>query len=89
MWYWINRWREQQLEKGILTYGDIVHQFINLSNKKEKLPRIPSTKFNNLITDYVGAKKGTKTEAIQKWEELKVINIPKTFDEWIKYKGKL
>ena len=89
VWYWINRWREQQLEKGILTYGDIVHQFINLSNKKEKLPRIPSTKFNNFITDYVGAKKGTKTEAIQEWEELKVINIPKTFDEWIKYKGKL
>ena len=74
VWYWINRWREEQLEKTSITYGDIVHQFIELSNKKERLPRIPSTKFNNFISDFLEANKGSRAEAIIAWEELKETN---------------
>lgn len=86
VWYWINRWRESQLKKQSITYGDIVHQFIELSNKKERLPRIPSTKFNNFISDFLEAKKGSRSEAITAWEQLKETNIPKTFEAWKKLK---
>lgn len=84
VWYWINRWREEQLEKTSITYGDIIHQFIELSNKKERLPRIPSTKFNNFISDFLEAKEGSRAEAIIAWEQLKETNIPKTFEAWAK-----
>jgi len=86
VWYWINRWRESQLKKQSITYGDIVHQFIELSNKKERLPRIPSTKFNNFISDFLEAKKGSRSEAITAWERLKETSIPKTFEAWEKLK---
>ncbi len=86
VWYWINRWRESQLKKQSITYGDIVHQFIELSNKKERLPRIPSTKFNNFISDFLEAKKGNRSAAITAWEQLKEINIPKTFEAWANLK---
>lgn len=82
VWYWINRWREEKLEKNNITYGDIVHQFIELSNKKERLPRIPSTKFNNFITDFLAANKGERSDAIKAWELLKEANTPKTFKAW-------
>lgn len=86
VWYWINRWRESQLKKQSITYGDIVHQFIELSNKKERLPRIPSTKFNNFISDFLEAKKGSRSDAITAWEQLKKTSIPKTFESWEKLK---
>ncbi|MEP2653417.1 MAG: hypothetical protein ABJH06_15655 [Paraglaciecola sp.] len=85
VWYWINRWREEQLEKNSITYGDIVHQFMELSNKKERLPRIPSTKFNNFIADFLAANKGERSDAIIAWEQLKTMNIPKTFEAWNTY----
>ena len=65
---------------------NIVHQFIELSNKKERLPRIPSTKFNNFISDFLEAKKGNRSAAITAWEQLKEINIPKTFEAWANLK---
>lgn len=89
VWYWINRWREQQLEQGSITYGDIVKEFVALSTKKEKLPRIPSTKFNNFITDFLAANKGTRADAMDAWEQLKTQNIPKTFDAWNANKDEL
>lgn len=71
VWYWINRWREDRLEKNSITYGDIVRHFIELSNEKERLPRVPSTKFNNFVTDFLAAKKGERSDAIMAWEQLK------------------
>lgn len=82
VWYWLNRWREEQLGKNNITYGDIVHQFIDLSNKKGRLPRIPSTKFNNFVTDFLAANKGKRSDAIAAWEQLKEMDIPKTFEAW-------
>ena len=82
VWYWINRWREDQLETKEITYGDIINQFIELSNKKDRLPRVPSTKFNNFITDFLAANEGCRSEAIAAWEQLKESNIPKSFKAW-------
>ena len=82
VWYWINRWREDQLETKEITYGDIINQFIELSNKKDRLPRVPSTKFNNFITDFLAANEGCRSEAIAAWEQLKESNVPKSFKAW-------
>lgn len=85
--YWLNRWREEQLEKGKkITYADLVKQFVKLNTTQGKLPRIPSTKFNNFIADFLESNnKATRTDAVVAWEELKRLNLPKTFKAWEKY----
>ena len=83
VWYWINRWRQDQLETKEITYGDIINQFIELSNKKDRLPRIPSTKFNNFITDFLSTNEGDRSEATAAWEQLKESNVPKSFEAWV------
>lgn len=85
--YWLNRWREEQLEKGKkITYGDLVKQFVKLNTTQGRLPRIPSTKFNNFIADFLEAnREATRTDAVTAWEELKRMNLPKTFKAWDEY----
>lgn len=82
-WYWLNRWREDQIEKRLkITYGDLVEYFLILSNTQERLPRIPSTKFNNFISDFLSAKAGSRSDATAAWETLKKWDCPKTFEAW-------
>jgi len=83
--YWLNRWREEEIQKGkAITYGDLVNEFIRL-NHIDRLPQIPSAKFNNFITDYLKNEKGkTRTDAIKAWEELKKMNKPKDYNSWKK-----
>ena len=83
--YWLNRWREEEMQKGnTITYGDLVNEYIGL-NQIDRLPQIPSAKFNNFITDYLKNEKGkTRTDAIKAWEELKKMNIPKDYNSWKK-----
>lgn len=86
VWYWLNRYRDEQMQNNLpIIYGDLVNQFLILSNKKERLPKIPSTKFNNFITDFIEAKEGSRSEAMMAWEELKKLDIPKTYKEWKRY----
>ena len=86
-WYWLNRWREDQFTAARrITYGDLVEQFLVLCNTKERLPKIPSTKFNNFISDFIGADAGNRTEAAAAWEALKYLDCPKTFNDWLKHK---
>jgi hypothetical protein len=52
--YWLNRWREEQIEQGRkITYEDLVKQFVKLSQSEEPFQQIPSTRFNNFISDYL------------------------------------
>ena len=83
--YWLNRWREKEIQKGnTITYGDLINEYRRL-NHIVKLPQIPSAKFNNFITDYLKNEKGkTKTDAIKAWEKLKKMNVPKDYDSWKK-----
>lgn len=85
VWYWLNRWREEQLKLRKITYSDLVNHFLKLSNSKEKLPKIPSTKFNNFISDYLEAKEGSRKDALETWEELKNLDIPKNYLAWKEY----
>ena len=82
-WYWLNRWREQQIGQGIaMTYGDLVEQMIALCTSQGRLPQIPSARFNNFISDFLAAGEGSREEACLAWEELKQQKHPKTFDAW-------
>lgn len=83
VWYWTNRWREEQLEKKRkITYLDLVQHFVELSNREDRLPQIPSARFNNFITDFLAAKEGSREEAQTAWEQLKSLDIPKTYEAW-------
>ncbi len=79
--YWINRWREQQLEAGkAITYGELIDHLVELRKQPGRLPQIPSTKYNNFVSDYLSANEGsTKAEAIAEWDRLKAVDVPKTF----------
>jgi hypothetical protein len=49
----------------------------------DRLPQIPSAKFNNFITDYLKNEKGkTRIDAIKAWGKLKEMNIPKDYNSW-------
>lgn len=88
VWYWINRWREQQLEKKYtVTYLDLVQHFVMLSTQEGRLPQIPSARFNNFITDFLAANEGSREDAKAAWEQLKSINIPKTYTAWKDHKA--
>jgi len=50
--YWLNRWREKEIQKGnTITYGDLVNEYIRL-NHIDRLPQIPSAKFNPTFRTY-------------------------------------
>lgn len=86
--YWLNRWREDQIEQGKkITYGDLIKEFVRLHETPERLPRIPSTRFNNFITDFLANEKNaTRAKAMDAWEKLKKLDIPKTYPAWRKHK---
>ena len=87
--YWLNRWIENKLSSGEkLTYGDVICEYIRLNKTEEKLPQIPSCKFNNFISDYLANEKnGTREEALKAWNELKDMKIKKDYITWKKNKN--
>lgn len=88
VWYWTNRWREEQLEKhNALTYRQLIQHFVQLSTQEGKLPQIPSARFNNFITDFLAANEGNREDAKIAWEQLKSLDIPKTYSAWKKHCG--
>jgi hypothetical protein len=88
--YWLNRWREENIENGIkINYEDLINEFIQLNLTKGKLPQIPSTKMNNFIMDYLKNEIGSKRkDAIDEWTKLKELNIPKDYNSWKEYMNK-
>lgn len=83
VWYWTNRWREEQLaNKQPITYLQLVKHFVQLSTQEGRLPQIPSARFNNFITDFLAAGEGNREEAKAAWEDLKSLDIPKTYAAW-------
>jgi len=81
--YWLNRWREKQIQKGnSITYHDLINEYIKLNNV-DKLPQIPSAKFNNFITDFLKNEKGkSRNDVIKEWEKLKKMDLPKDYNSW-------
>ena len=82
--YRLNRWREEQLTKGVkITYRDLVNQYIELNQITERFPRVPHGRYINFVADFLRAEpNATRAEAISAWKELKKLNIPKNYEAW-------
>ena len=86
-----NRWREEQLVKGVkLTYGDLVKEFVRLNQTEGPFPRIPYDCYINFVSDFLEAEKGaTREQAMKAWERLKTLDIPKNYRSWAKYQSRV
>jgi len=83
--YRLNRWREEQLSKGVkLTYAGLVREYVRL-NQTEKFAQIPQPRYVNFISDFLAAEKDTTREqAIRAWKRLKTLDVPKDYRSWVK-----
>jgi SAP domain-containing protein len=89
VWYRLNRWREEQITSGNRpTYGDLVRQYVAL-NRMERFEKIPHGRYINFVAEFLAAeKKGTRSDAIAAWAELKTMDIPKNYASWVKARRK-
>ena len=88
--YRFNRWREQQLVKGVkLTYGDLVKEYVRLNQTEGPFAHIPHGRYVNFVSDFLAAeKKATREQAIRAWRELKALNVPKNYRAWARVRLK-
>lgn len=82
--YRFNRWREQQLVKGVtLTYRDLVEEYVRLNQTTQRFARIPHGRYINFMSDFLAAEKGsTHEQAIKAWRQLKSLDVPKNYRAW-------
>ena len=85
--YRLNRWREEQIEKGTkITYGDLVKQYVRLNEWEGSFPQAATGRYINFVSDFLaGEKNPTREQAIIAWGQLKKLNIPKSYRDWKKY----
>ena len=85
----LNRWREEQLAKGIrITYGDLVREYVRLNQTNGPFAQIPHGRYINFLSDFLKAEKeATKEQAIKVWEELKTLDAPKNYRSWKKFQS--
>jgi hypothetical protein len=71
--------------KGVkLTYEDLIKEYVRLNQTKEPFAQIPHARYINLVSDFIAAEKGaTRDQATRAWEELKTLDIPKTYRSWV------
>lgn len=82
--YRLNRWREEQLTKGLkITYGDLVKQYIKSNQTERSFARIPHGRYINFISDFLSDEtNATRLKAIKAWGQLKKLGVPKTYKAW-------
>lgn len=87
--YRLNRWREEQIVKGVkLTYGALVKEYVRLNQTEAPFAHVPTGRYINFVADYLAARKGaTREEAIRAWKTLKTLDIPKDYRSWVKYQS--
>jgi hypothetical protein len=80
--YRFNRWREEQLVKGVkLTYRDLVEQYVRL-NQARRFTQIPYDCYVNFLSDFLAAEQATRAHAITAWRQLKSWDVPKNYRAW-------
>ena len=88
VWYRLNRWRETQITEGRQpTYRDLVRQYIAL-NRMERFEKVPQVRYVNFVAEFLAAEKSTRADAIAAWTELKAMDVPKSYSEWVKARAK-
>jgi hypothetical protein len=87
--YRLNRWREEQLVKGVkLTYRDVVKKYVQLNQTKEPFAKIPQVRYINFLAEFLSAEKtATRDEAIAAWKKVKELEAPNTYQSWVKWKS--
>jgi len=82
--YRLNRWREEQLVKGVkLTYGDVVREYVRLHQTKGRFAHIPHARYINFVSDFLAGETGaTREQAMKAWKKLKTLDIPKDYRSW-------
>ncbi|MGH9872692.1 MAG: SAP domain-containing protein [Pyrinomonadaceae bacterium] len=87
--YRLNRWREDQLVKGVrLTYAALVKEYVRLNQTIEPFVHIPHGRYVNFVADFLAAEKGaTRAQAIKAWKKLKTVDVPKDYCSWAKYQS--
>ena len=87
--YRLNRWREQQIIKGIkITYGDVVREYVRLNQTEGRFAQIPFDRYINFLSDFLRAEKGsTREQAIQAWKKLKTLDVPKNYGAWKEFQS--
>jgi hypothetical protein len=85
--YRLNRWREEQLEKGNrITYEDLVRQYVRLNQLEGSFPQAQSGRYINFLSDFLaGEENSTREQALNAWHRLKKLNIPKNYRAWKQY----
>ena len=86
--YRLNRWREEQLVKGVkITYGELVKEYVRLSQTTEPFAHIPHGRYINFVADFLAAdKSATREQAIKAWKKLKTLDVPKDYRSWARYR---
>jgi SAP domain-containing protein len=82
--YRLNRWREEQINRGIkITYRDLIKQYVRLNQVEGGFAHIPSGRYINFLSDFLANEKNsTREQGIRAWKQLKKANIPKTYRDW-------
>lgn len=88
--YRLNRWREEQLTRGQkITYGDLVKHYVELNQTDGSFARIPHPRYINFLAEFLAnEKEATREEGIRTWKQLKMMDIPKTYQAWARSKPK-
>lgn len=86
--YRLNRWREEQLTKGIsITYEDLVEQYVKLNRTEGKFQHIPVGRYINFLADFLSNERGaTRAQALATWKELKKLPVEKNYRAWTEYR---
>ncbi len=87
--YRLNRWREEQLVKGVaLTYRELVKEYVRLNQTVGPFAHIPLDRYVNFLGDFLAAEKGaTREQAMKAWEKLKALDVPKNYRSWAKFQA--
>ncbi len=88
--YRLNRWREEQINKGRkITYGDLIRQYVKLNQVVGKFEKVPVVRYINFLSEFLAKEKSaSRQQGLAAWNELKKLNIPKTYEAWKKNKKK-
>ena len=87
--YRLNRWREEQLVKGVkITYGDLVNEYVRLNQTEGPFAHIPHVRYVNFLSDFLAQEKGaTREQAMKAWHKIKTLDIPKDYRSWARYQA--
>ena len=68
----------------MITYRDLVNQYVNLNQTKELFAQVPHGRYVNFLSDFFAAEKNaTRQQAIEAWKLIKKMDVPKTYRSWV------